>query len=170
MPREKLSVTIRIYEESELELPGVTLGVLRLTSEKTLDAIGDPIDVLMRVSEEQARAKKGSYVEVIVAGSDATYVMGEAPRYRWRRKLTMRPERLLRVGIVRQGIIGGSEKGLQRFRLEDIEWHDVPEGTYVFEGKLEADEDVILIVLETETSRSYVRPSRLPRRSSQSRG
>lgn len=170
MPRERLSVAIRIYRESELGLPGVTLGVLRLASERILDAIGDPIDVLMRVSEEQARAKKGGYVEVIVAGSDATYVMGEAPGYRWRRKLAMRPERLLRVGIVRQGVIGGSEKGVQRFRLEDIEWHDVPEGTYVFEGKLEADEDVVLIVLETEAGRSYVRPSRPPRRSSQSRG
>jgi len=168
--KEKLKVKIRIYEETEVRISGVTIGALSLVEEKEIDALGDPLDVLMRVSEEQARARKGSYVEVVIQGSDATYIMGESPRYRWRRRLTMSPERLVRVGIVKQGKVEGEGSGLIRFKLNEVTWRRAPKNLYVFEGRVEAGEEVALVILETESSRAYVRPVTLQRRSSRSPG
>ncbi len=156
--KKDLHVLIKIFGEDILDLPPLKIGVLKLLEEREVEASGDPIDVLMRISEEESKSKKGSYIEIKVTSPDTTYIIGETPRYRWRKKLTFKPEPLLRIGVLR-----GENKGdsIMNFKLDDLEWYEVPrsERLYVYEGSVEPKvNDIILIVLETEEGRSYIKP------------
>jgi hypothetical protein len=157
--RDVLTVKIRIFDNDVLDLPELKLGVLKLLEERVLEASGDPIDVLMRISEEESRSKKGSYIEIEVKSLSATYILGESPRYKWRRKLTFKPERLLRVGILQKK--PDKPISMMSFKLNDVKWYEVPrdERIYVFEGNIDLKtDDVFLIILDTEEGRSYIRP------------
>lgn len=159
MLKKDLKVKIKIYIDEILEFPVIRLGVFRLVDEKTLEASGDPIDVLMRISEEESRSKKGSYIEVEVISPEAAYVVGETPRYKWRRKLAFSPERLLKVGVLRRKDF--NKETVENFSLNDLEWYGVPKDSkfYVFEGLLEPKvNDIILVVLETDRGRNYLKP------------
>lgn len=186
-----LKVRVRRYKAEELVVDGVVIGVLRLVSEKHSEASGDALDILLSVAESEAR-ERGSdvdYFEVIVEGGEVRRVLGEGPRYTWGKRLAFRPERLLRVGIVRRSILkpiteplprrepGSEEKaesaeGAYVFKLEDVEWHSIEGDVYVYEGTLtykdESGNDIVFVVLETESGRRYLKPSRALKKSKSS--
>ncbi len=188
-----LKVRVRRYKAEELVVGGVVIGVLRLEVEKQAEATGNSLDVLLSVAEAEARGRGAGtdYYEVIVEGGEVRRVLGEGPRYTWGKRLAFKPERLLRVGIVRKGVLkpitspppeelaGGEEQaetaseGAYVFKLDDVEWYNVDENIYVYEGTLtfkdQEESDIVLVVLETESGRRYVRPSRVLRRSRSSR-
>ncbi len=160
MSKRDLKIRIRIFNEEILELPTLKLGVLRLVEERILEASGDPIDVLMRISEEESRSRKGSYVEVEVLSPETIYIVGESPRYKWRRKLTFKPEQLLKVGVLRKRNLNENEY-IRKFNLNELVWYSIPKDkkVYVFEGIVEPKvDDIVLVVLETAEGRSYLKP------------
>lgn len=202
-----LKVHVRRYRAEELRVGGVVLGVLRLESESHEETTGDPLDVLLSKAEDAARARgaETSYYEVIVETDDVRRALGEGPRYGWGKRLTFKPERLLRVGVVRRSILkpitapapqspveepaegdqveeveSGEEplvqagEGAYVFRLDEVEWYEVDDKLYVYEGTLVTADtgaagDIVFVVLETETGRRYVKPSPVLRRSRSSR-
>ena len=160
LSKRDLKIRIRIFNEEILELPTLRLGVLRLAEERVLEASGDPIDVLMRISEEESRSRKGSYIEVEVLSPETVYIVGESPRYKWRRKLTFKPEQLLKVGVLRRHNLNENEY-IRKFNLNDLVWYSIPKDkkVYVFEGVVEPKvDDIVLVVLETAEGRSYLKP------------
>jgi hypothetical protein len=172
MPARKLQVTIRRYTAETLRVGGVELGVLRLGEERRVEVTAsDPIDALVKVAEEESRASKSDYVEILVDDRETRRIWGSSPRHTWSRPLSYKPEPLLRVGIVRKGHLkplleaageGGGEAGPSQLDLDAVEWHKPPGEVYVFEGKaqLESDDsDVELVVIETPSGRRLVRPS-----------
>jgi len=177
VPARKLKVTIRRFRAHTLSLGGVELGALRLEEERAVEASGDPIDVMVRVAEEEGRTSKWDYVEVVVDDGETRRVWGAGPRYTWSRPLSYRPEPLLRVGIVRRAHMrraleqqagegsepSGGEPAAFRVDLQGVEWH-IPQtrGLYVFEGKAQLSdegEDVELVAVETPSGVRLLRPS-----------
>ncbi len=189
-----LKVRVRRYRADELVVGGLVIGVLRLEAEKQAEATGNSLDVLLSVAEAEARGRGAGtdYYEVIVEGGEVRRILGEGPRYTWGKRLAFKPERLLRVGIVRRSalkpitsppppeeLVGEEEQaetaseGAYVFKLDDVEWYDVDGDVYVYEGTLtfqnQEEGDVVLVVLETETGRRYLKPSRVLRKSRSSR-
>lgn len=167
----KLRVTVRWYRASSRVYGGVELGVLEPLGEReVMVSAGDPIDAILRFAEEEARSGKGDYVEVSLDDGETRRIIGVGPKYTWSRPLSYKPERLLRVGIVRlRGGGGPSEEPLElqeagglELSPGDIEWHDVREDVYVFEGKAQVvggAEPAGLVIIETTSGSRIVRPA-----------
>lgn len=193
-----MKIRVRRYKAEELEVGEVVLGVLRLKGEEEREASGNPLEVLLSTAEAEARGRRPDtdYYEVIVEDGETRRVLGEGPRYTWGRRLAFKPERLLRVGIVRRNALnplvsappseeeleeaelaeklaGGESVGAYVFKLDDVEWHDVEGEVYVYEGTLALRDpetsNVALVILETESGRRYLRVSRASRKSKSSR-
>jgi hypothetical protein len=177
VPR-KMKVMVRWYKASSRVYGGVEVGVLEpLGGREVMVSSSDPIEALLKVAEEEARSGKGDYVEVSLDDGETRRIMGVGPRYTWSRPLSYKPERLLRIGIVRHkgggepvkeesGETEESPEAQETVSLEllpeDVEWHDVEEEVYVFEGKaqmVEGAEPVSLIIIETPSGSRLVRPA-----------
>ncbi len=172
----KLKVKVRRYRAEEMRFGPVTLGVLVLAGEEEREVRArDPVEAMLGAVEELGRTRyQDGYIEVFVEGGEPRLVHGEKVGYRWRRRLAMRPTRLRRVGVIRRGHLAPLKGGVDAYKvkLDSVEWHDAPDGVYVYEGKLEVDgDDVVLVVLDTEDGRYYLRPPASSRssRSSQPR-
>ncbi|MEB3780392.1 MAG: hypothetical protein GSR85_09235 [Desulfurococcales archaeon] len=162
MPREKLRVTVKWYTADTITIGGVSIGVLKPSKVVESVEIGDPIDTMLRIAEDNARLKKGDYFEVVVEGSEIREIIGETPRYRWSRPLFPVPSRLRRIGIVRVSDVKESiEGGFFTFTRDDVEWHTVEEEIYVYEGKLEAPSDVLFVILDTDRGLRMVKAQRV---------
>lgn len=162
MAREKLKIAVRWYNAGTIKVDGVTIGVLKPLKTVESVEVGDPIDVMLKVAEDNARQKKGEYLEIIVEGSELREIMGESPRYKSTRLLFPIPSRLRRVGIVKFRLLKESrEGGYFTFSAGDVEWHDINEEVYVYEGKLEAPSDVLFIVLDTDRGLRIVKTQRV---------
>ena len=161
---------VRSYQKVYARVGPVVLGVLRLVGVDEFEEEGDPYDTVAYVLE--TRSKTSDYVEVeveLISRSKAheslpdRFVRGEYnPTLRGGGKpLYPRPSRLLRVGVVRVGRVlermGESGGGYARLGQEDIEWHRPRGEVYVFEGEVEAPEDVAYVIIEADHGARWVR-------------
>ncbi|MCE4619095.1 MAG: hypothetical protein F7C37_06620 [Desulfurococcales archaeon] len=148
--RTRVKVRITWYAYEKREYGGVVLGVLVPIRTYESEEVGDPLQVMLSIVEATSRKSQGDYFEVEVEGGGAKRIMGEAPKYRAQRMLFPRPARLLRVGLLRKGMeprLRGA--GYAGFSKDDLEWITPSEEVYVYEGVIQAPEDVIAVYLET---------------------
>ncbi len=158
----EFTVRVRGFTSDTLKLGSVKLGVLRLVEERSWRDSGDPLEALAAVAD--AYRGRHSYVEIEVSGLEEeprVVVLGVSPSYEGRKPLFPRPARLLRVGILRESTVrtrGFDERGYAELKVEeDIQWFKVRGKVYVFEGLVEAEPDVVYIVVDTEYGRRWVR-------------
>ncbi len=175
MGKGKVRVRVTWYKVKEARFGDVRMDVLYPVKEyETLEA-GEPLDIMLRVSEENAKSGVGDFFEVVVEDKEARRIMGEAPRRAWRGrtrtvKIFPRPARLVRVGVVhRDKLSSEGGAGVELFSIEDVKWYKPRARVFVYEGHLEAGSDVAAIILETELGPRIVIPSSRRRRSSQPR-
>ena len=167
MAKGKVKVRVVWYRVEEEDYGGVSIEVLRPVKEYSTEEAGDPVDVILRVSEASSKASTGDYFEVIVEDREVKRIMGESPRrgQRQRKGVDMifpRPARLLRVGILKSGQAEG--EGGSQFRLEDAEWH-APRGVvYVYEGRVRIGSNVDAVVVDTDAGREIIVRGRSRRR------
>ena len=169
---EKVRLVIRRFKASKVKAGPVHVGVLRLVNiekrEESLEKGRDAIELALEHVEHGPEPY--SFVEVIIEVGGARLVIGEGEGSGDRR-LSFRPERLLRVGVVRRKALKPvsdveeyQAPGVSafHFKLDDVEWYKVRGNVYVYEGYVELGDgagDVVLVILETETGRRYLRPS-----------
>ncbi len=158
----EFTVRVRIFRAEMARLGPLKLEALRVVEEKTWRESGDPLETLAAVAD--AHRGKAGYVEIEVLGLDKeprVVVLGVSPQYEGRKPLFPRPARLLRIGVLRESVVrarGFDEKGYAEIRVEDdIEWVNVDSKLYVFEGVVEAEQDVMYVIVDTEYGRKWVR-------------
>ncbi|MCE4601504.1 MAG: hypothetical protein F7C38_08140 [Desulfurococcales archaeon] len=147
-----VKVTIKWFISDKKTYGPVEIGVLRPGREYESVEVGSPIEILLNVIEKSTKSREGDYFEVTVEAPGIIEVMGESPKYRSQRMLFPRPARLVRVGILRSERIGSlpSVSGdYIVFKRDDLEWYEEGEEVYVYEGSLQASEDVVLVYIET---------------------
>ena len=158
-----MRITWYVYEKREYG--GVVLGVLVPIRSYESEEVGDPLQVMLSIVEATSRKSQGDYFEVEVEGGGVRRIMGEAPKYRAQRMLFPRPARLLRLGLLRRGTeprLRGT--GYVGFSKEDLEWITPGEEVYVYEGVIQAPDDVIAVYLETSEGGRLVFNPTLSRR------
>ncbi len=155
--RAKVRVRVRWYIAEKKYFGPVELMVLRPAKEYVSEEVGHPVEVMLSIAERASRAKEGDYFEVTVETPGLVETMGESPRYRGQRLLFPRPARLVRVGVLTIDKVGG-EAEYARVPLDDFEWYNVEEELYVFEGTLQAGDDVVLVYIETEEGPRMIIP------------
>lgn len=150
---KEVKVTIQWFEYVKKTYGGVELGVLKPAKKYESVEIGSPIEVLLAIIEKSSKSREGDYFEVKVEAPGIMEVMGESPRYRAQRPLFPRPARLKRVGILTRERITSSTSGTggeyASFNLGDLEWFIEEDEVYVYEGVVNADDDVIIVYLDT---------------------
>ncbi|MEB3787236.1 MAG: hypothetical protein GSR78_00610 [Desulfurococcales archaeon] len=158
--RRKLSVAVVWYKIEEVTVGNVTIDLLKPVKKFESVEAGSPIDVMLKIAEQNMKSKAGDYFEIIVEGSDELrQIMGEAPSHTRERgedpevrPLYRRPARLIRVGVL-TGQIGDNPMELD---MSKARWHRIRGEYYVFEGRIRAPENVALVVLDTDQGRSIV--------------
>jgi len=152
--RVKARVLVRWFRYEKKRFGPVEIGVLVPYKSYESEEAGDPIQIMLSVVEAVSRSKEGDYFEVRVASPGREDVMGETPRYKGARLLFPYPARLRRVGVLRVDSIreAGQEAEADYFRVkrEHYDWYDVKKEVYVYEGHIEAEDDVVSIYLETD--------------------
>lgn len=148
--RARVKVRITWYAYEKREYGGVVLGVLVPIRRYESEEVGDPLQVMLSVVEATSRKSQGDYFEVEVEGGGVRRIMGEAPKYRAQRMLFPRPARLLRVGLLRRSLEPKTRGvGFVGFSKGDLEWITVGDEVYVYEGVIQAPDDVVGVYLET---------------------
>lgn len=170
----RFRLTIKVYDSETIDLGGVRLSVLRLRERVASEESGDKVDAVLRAVERESRKPRGSYFEVEAEEGEHRIIMGESPRYPGSRMLFPRPARLLRVGVLRAGDLASrrSDGGGAALPADRISWHEPPGEFYVYESKVEAPGDVLLLIIDTDLGRRYLRLQRAStlRQSSRPRG
>ena len=162
--KAKIGLRVRWFEPRMLRVGNVEIEVLVPIREETLEEEAETaLDALINVVERLSR--EGGIFEVELR--DGTrQIMGEMPRGEGRIMLSPRPSRLLAVGVLRvrdaikKGLVG--ESALFRLPEGSVRMRRIRDEVYVYEGRVEAPEDVYLIILDTNQGRRYVRVSREP--------
>ncbi len=158
--RRKLSVTVVWYKLEEVTVGSVAIDLLKPVKKFESVEAGSPIDIMLKIAEQNMKSRAGDYFEIIVEGSDELrQIMGEAPSHTRERgedpevrPLYRRPARLLRVGIL-TGQTGENPVG---FDMSKARWYRIKGEYYVFEGRIKAPDDVALVILDTDQGRSIV--------------
>ncbi len=166
MPKQKVKVKIKWYNTVTVSLGKVKIDLLEVASQYESEEVGSPIDVLLNIVERSSRKSEGDYFEVRVSDG-IIEVMGESPKYNGRRSLFPYPVRVKRIGIVRFKDLQpaeqkeGEEPDVFVIDENKVKWRRFKKEYYIYEGKVEADEDTYLLIIDTEAGRRIVRvPSR----------
>lgn len=159
----QVRVRVRWYSYERRTYGDVEIGVLKITDEEERVEHGSPIEVLLSVIEELSKTRKGDYFEVQVDAPGIVEVMGENPKYRGQRLLFPRPSRLYRVGILSRdklsSLIKDTGGDYASFKLDDLEWYVEKDEIYVYEGVLNAGENVVAVYLDTSMGPRMIIPS-----------
>ena len=158
--KRKLSVTVVWYKIEEVSIGGVVLETLKPVKKFESVEAGSPIDIMLKIAEQNMKSRVGDYFEIIVEGSDELrQIMGEAPSHTREkgedseaRPLYRKPARLLRIGV----LTGDVSDNPVELDLSKAKWYRVKGEYYVFEGRVEAPEGVVLVVLDTDQGRSVI--------------
>ncbi|MCE4607455.1 MAG: hypothetical protein F7B61_00645 [Caldisphaeraceae archaeon] len=168
---QRLKITIYWYKRTTVSLNEVKFEVLRPVGKEEEETKGDPLNTLYKLGEEKLKKRKADFFIITIETPESRYVLGEGLKDRTTRLLYNMPTRLLKVGIIKMGKTKSGGEGYFILRDENIEWHDIKEEAYIYDGPLKVGEGIEAIVFETSIDRRVVRvqhPSR-QRQASQSR-
>ena len=159
---QKVKVQIKWYKTVTVEYRGVKVDLLDLVSSYESEEAGNPLDILLNIVERLARKADGDYFEVIVQDGSRE-IMGESPRYTGKRSLFLYPVKIKRLAVVKYKDLkpadnnSGGEADVFSIKEEDIKWRRFRKEYYVYEGKIEAGDEVYLIIIDTEAGRRIIR-------------
>jgi len=159
---QEVKVTVRWFEYEKKNYGKVELGVLRPVKVYESVEVGSPIEVLLSIIEKSTKSREGDYFEVKVEAPGIIEVMGESPRYRGQRALFPRPAKLNRVGILTSDKIASltNKTGgdYVTFKLDDLTWYVEKDEVYVYEGTMNAEDDVVAVYLDTSEGPRIIIP------------
>ena len=156
-----VKLIVRCFKASEARVKGVRLTLLKLESVDHFEESSDAYDAIAGITEAYTKEKGCDYVEVEVEGHHSRILYGDSREYQGSRMLFPRPARLYRLGLLRS-----DNPRLRRvegyYVIEDssIEWYRPRGKYYVFESKVEAPEEVLYIIVDTEYGRRWIRTQR----------
>ncbi|MCE4612721.1 MAG: hypothetical protein F7C07_02670 [Desulfurococcales archaeon] len=160
MARQKVKARIVSYKRSRVRAGDVKLEALKPARVEELEERGDPREVLMKLVETSTRRGDADFIEVSVEAGDVKEFFGDSPRHAGGRMLYPRPARLLRVGVVRVKRLAEAGSGAVELKEGDVEWHTVRGNIYVYEARIEAPDDVALVIIDTSEGRRVVKIQR----------
>jgi len=167
---QKLKIMIDWYKRTTVSLNEVKFEVLRPIEKEEEETKGDPLNTLYKLGEEKLKKRKGDFFMITIETPESKYVLGEGLKDRTTRLLYNVPTRLLKVGVIKVGKTKSGGEGYFILRDEDIEWYDIKEETYIYDGPLKVGEGIEAVVFETSMDRRVIKvqhPSR-QRQASQS--
>ncbi len=128
----RLPALKRVYKVTTIKVGPVELPVLKLVKSEELSKkeITDVLDQ-MEISEY----KKDEYVEYIITEGDSVFRKGIG-KTKSIGEIAKWPVKLRRVGV--------ADELKEEFDFSDIEWYDVEDDVYVFEGKVKGANYVFL--------------------------
>ncbi len=162
MPGKRKESKVRIvwYSSEKRRYGPVELGVLIPARKYESSEIGDPIEIILSHIEKGSKMKEGDFYEIKVEAPGITEIVGESPKYKSQRGLFMKPAKLLRIGILKKESLKTTSEGEYLIvPLDQLEWYDVEDDVYVYEGQLNADNDVIGVLIETEEGSRFIIPA-----------
>lgn len=154
-----VSVLVRCFKAETARIGGVGLLLHRLVSSDSLKETGDVYDAIAGITEAYLKERGCDLVEVEVEGSQARIIHGDSREYQGPRLLFPRPSRLYRLGVLR----GSALTRVEGYYVVDeggIEWYEPGKDYYVYESRLEAPDDVIYVIIDSEHGRRWVRTLR----------
>ena len=166
MARTRVRIKVTWYRVAELKFNGVTLEVLQPVKTYETEEVGDPIDIMLKVSEENSKSSVGDYFEIIAEDREVKRFMGETVKRLSRQKrgiekIFPRPSRLLKLGVVeKQDKEGVQSSGMISIRMEDVKWYTPRRVVYVYEGRVTFSSDTLALIVDTEHGRSILVKSR----------
>ncbi|MCS7107518.1 MAG: hypothetical protein NZ902_05405 [Acidilobaceae archaeon] len=147
-------VEVLKFKRDRIKAGDVELHVYRLISRTDEEWDGELADLLNNILKKESEA---DYV-VVEQHGEVERVQGEVPAGKKEQDtmiLHPRIARLRRVAVIRQKDLQ-QELGYYKVNLESVKWTSVESGVYVFDGKVRAPPDVIMLVLETDDGIQHV--------------
>ncbi len=161
----KLKVTL--FKRGTVTVGPVELeALMKVGEEEVSRSARDVLDAIISETSELLAQRRADLFIVEGESGDTKYVIGEGVKDRsGTRLISFRPQRLVRLGIIRlpelQRAIQG--EGYAKLNLNSIEWYDVPPDIYVYDGPIKAPDDVEYLVLQLEDGFRVLRAPRLSR-------
>jgi len=154
-------VRITWYSYEKKRFGPVEIGVLIPAKTYESVEVGDPIEIILSLVEKGSRNKEGDYYEVRVEGPGIIEIVGESPRYKSQRSLFLRPAKLRRIGVLLRDAVNSSGEGdYLQVSFDSFQWYDVDEHDYyIYEGVLNADDDVVAVLLDTSEGYRLIIPA-----------
>lgn len=155
---------VRRFNRDTIAIGEVKLGVYRMVEEKIVTESGDPVERMVAILEREEKMP-GDYV--VVQHIESSRVFGESLSKERRSGLLLFPTmtRLKRLAIIRAEDLAEAE-GAYRLKEGALSWIDIAEDVYVYDASVEAPENVVAIILETENGRRMIRLGSLTHRGS----
>jgi len=168
-----MKIRVKAFKRGEVRAGPVRIACLRRVYSDDRVERGDPWDVIAYTVEALSKNGGYDYVEIEVEllergkgeeGIPDKLVRGEYvnKKFRGGKHLSHRPETLRRVGILYlEAMASKYSGGYVELSPEDIEWYDVGEEVYVYEGHVEVEEaegkTPVYLLLETPSGVRWVR-------------
>ncbi|MFP3144623.1 MAG: hypothetical protein RXQ93_06385 [Caldisphaera sp.] len=158
----KYKVTIQWFKRDMIDLNDVSFQIYKLISKEENEGKGDPLNVLYKLAEEEKNKKnKGDFFIITIESIETKYVIADGIKDRNTRLLYNIPTRLNKVGLITKDKLKLGPEGYFILKNNDIKWIDINEELYVYDGPLKSNEDIELIIFDTDKDRRVIKTQHL---------
>ena len=158
----KYKVTIQWFKRDMIDLNDVSFQIYKLISKEENEGKGDPLNVLYKLAEEEKNKKnKGDFFIITIESIETKYVIADGIKDRNTRLLYNIPTRLNKVGLITKDKLKLGAEGYFILKNNDIKWIDINEELYVYDGPLKSNEDIELIIFDTDKDRRVIKTQHL---------
>jgi hypothetical protein len=158
----KYKVTIQWFKRDMIVLNDVSFQIYKLISKEENEGKGDPLNVLYKLAEEEKNKKnKGDFFIITIESIETKYVIADGIKDRNTRLLYNIPTRLNKVGLITKDKLKLGPEGYFILKNNDIKWIDINEELYVYDGPLKSNEDIELIIFDTDKDRRVIKTQHL---------
>jgi len=139
-------VKVTWFKRRTVTIGPVEVEALAPSGAEEVEVQAKGVDAVLQVAESAMKSRKGDFAIIEAEGGETRYVIGEGIKDRTgTRLLSPTPQRLTRVGVLRlQHLSQAQQEGFERLTLNSVEWYDAPPDTYLYDGPMKAEEDVLL--------------------------
>ncbi|MDP8003879.1 MAG: hypothetical protein ACP5I6_00145 [Caldisphaera sp.] len=161
MSDQKLKITVNWFKREILDLKDLSFEIMKIIDTEEMESKGDPLNTLYKIGEEKNKKRKSEFFIVTIESLETKYVLADGIKDRNTRLLYNLPSKLLRVGIIRKDKFKASNEAYFVLKDNDIEWTDITDDIYIYDGPLKASDDIELVILETDRDRRIIKTQHL---------
>ncbi|AFZ70531.1 hypothetical protein Calag_0789 [Caldisphaera lagunensis DSM 15908] len=157
---QKFKAIVQWFKKETIDLEEISFDGYKLINVEEIESKEDPLNFLYNLAEEKRKEKKGDFFVINVESLETKYVFADGVKDRGRLLYNI-PIKLKRVGLIKKNQLKMSPEGYFIFKNDDIKWIDISNEIYIYYGTLKANDDIELVVLDTEKDKRIIKTQHL---------
>ncbi len=157
---QKFKTVVQWFKKESVNLGEISFDGYKLVNMEEIEGKGDPLNFLYSLAEGKRKEKKGDFFIINVESMETKYVFADGMKDKSRLLYNI-PIKLKRVGLIKKDKLKMGSEGYFIFKNDDIKWIDINDDIYIYYGILKANDDIELVIFDTDKDRRIIKTQHL---------